>query len=288
MREPLTDGQKEVLDFIREYVGRRRMPPSIREINKHFGWSSPNSAYQHLLALEKKGFLESRHSRFWPVEEVERSSVRIFRALPAASDRPSYEPRSSLTREEAYRIELLAHRFLSEHIPEHDGRGPVPIEEAVYRLDYRIETRALSDRVSGQLVFEKRTILINANHSPRRQRFTVAHELAHLVLHIPKIVAQGAEGMDECAGVNRQELEANYLAASVLVPALAVSRFLREEYAPRDRNRIYGDKRRESQLTNRVSAEFNVTAEVALRRLKHLGLISADANPSNRGLRGGG
>jgi len=53
----LTDKQLAVLDFIRE---RRRdgfAMPTVREIQARFGFSSPFAATRHLMALEKKGFL---------------------------------------------------------------------------------------------------------------------------------------------------------------------------------------------------------------------------------------
>lgn len=54
----LTPIQQEVLAFVRESIQKRRRPPTVREIMLHFGWSSPQSARKHLLALEAKGFLQ--------------------------------------------------------------------------------------------------------------------------------------------------------------------------------------------------------------------------------------
>ena len=60
----LTSRQKEVLEFIRSFIGENRFPPTIREIADFFG-VSPKSAHDHVLAMEKKGYLSfnKRHSR---------------------------------------------------------------------------------------------------------------------------------------------------------------------------------------------------------------------------------
>ena len=51
----LSARQREILDFIRSCVQTHGLPPTRAEINRHFGWSSPNAAQSHLRALEQKG-----------------------------------------------------------------------------------------------------------------------------------------------------------------------------------------------------------------------------------------
>ena len=53
----LTDRQQEVLAFIREFIGVKGYPPTIREIGLHFGIGR-NAAYGHLLSLRRKGFVD--------------------------------------------------------------------------------------------------------------------------------------------------------------------------------------------------------------------------------------
>jgi repressor LexA len=57
-KEPLTDRQQEVLDFIGKSIERRGYPPTLREIGEHMGIRSTNGVNDHLKALEKKGYLE--------------------------------------------------------------------------------------------------------------------------------------------------------------------------------------------------------------------------------------
>ena len=61
----LTEKQKKILEFIRDYVTKTGYPPSIKEIMDFFSFSSPTSVVSHLNALEKKGYIkrESKTSR---------------------------------------------------------------------------------------------------------------------------------------------------------------------------------------------------------------------------------
>ena len=60
MRE-LTDKQQEVLGFIRTFVTKHGVPPTVREIGDRFK-VTPRAAFDHLRALERKGALQRRVS----------------------------------------------------------------------------------------------------------------------------------------------------------------------------------------------------------------------------------
>lgn len=57
-QQPLTDKQRQVLEFIRANSGM--YGPAVREIAAAFGIKSPNGVSCHLRALEKKGWLKRR------------------------------------------------------------------------------------------------------------------------------------------------------------------------------------------------------------------------------------
>jgi repressor LexA len=57
----LTLRQKEVFNFIRSFIRERGYPPSVREIGEHFN-IYPRAVFDHLKALEKKGYLKRRSS----------------------------------------------------------------------------------------------------------------------------------------------------------------------------------------------------------------------------------
>lgn len=53
----LTGRQREVLDFIRRHIRQCGRPPTLREIAPVLGVTSINGVNDHLLALERKGYI---------------------------------------------------------------------------------------------------------------------------------------------------------------------------------------------------------------------------------------
>lgn len=62
---------------------------------------------------------------------------------------------------------------------------PILVDRVAESLGAELHFETLDDNVSGMLVCKgaAKHIAINAGHHPNRQRFTVAHECGHLVLH---------------------------------------------------------------------------------------------------------
>lgn len=105
--------------------------------------------------------------------------------------------------------------------------APVPLEKLVEYVGARIRMEPFDGEISG-LVYRQKSgkpvIGVNSMHSLTRQRFTIAHELAHLVLH------KGEElHVDEqwpirfrdttsSRAIDRTEIEANQFAAELLMP----------------------------------------------------------------------
>ena len=65
----LTARQQEVFDFIRSFIRTKRYPPTIREIAVNFGFSVKGS-YDHVKALQKKGFIRCAGNRSRAIEVV--------------------------------------------------------------------------------------------------------------------------------------------------------------------------------------------------------------------------
>lgn len=53
----LTEKQKRVLDFIRGFIRKHSIPPTVREIGSALGFGSTGTTRDYLNALEKKGML---------------------------------------------------------------------------------------------------------------------------------------------------------------------------------------------------------------------------------------
>ena len=67
-RSALTDRQQSILDFLKQFLRENSYPPSIREIGAHFGIRSPRGVQDHLLALERKGYIRRTKERSRSIE----------------------------------------------------------------------------------------------------------------------------------------------------------------------------------------------------------------------------
>jgi repressor LexA len=67
----LTRRQREIYDFIRDFVAERGYSPSLEEIGAAFGLSSVATVHKHVQHLVEKGFLRKAWNRSRSVEPVE-------------------------------------------------------------------------------------------------------------------------------------------------------------------------------------------------------------------------
>src|SRR5437660_5043071 len=70
----LTERQRDILQFIRDFQKERRVTPSHREICDHFGFSSYGTVYKHLSLLQKKGLIKRDWNQKRGVEVVEQAA----------------------------------------------------------------------------------------------------------------------------------------------------------------------------------------------------------------------
>ena len=83
MRPVLTARQREILDFIRSFMIQAGYPPTVREIGAHFGFV-PRSVFDHLKALERKGYLRRTASKSRSLQILEASGEPRPPARPSA------------------------------------------------------------------------------------------------------------------------------------------------------------------------------------------------------------
>lgn len=90
--QDMTKRQAAVLKFIEDTRARAGHAPTFREISEHFGFSSPNAARDHVLALERKGRLVSQPGK-----------ARTLRAAPPAKGAAPSPKAGEVAREPAAR-----------------------------------------------------------------------------------------------------------------------------------------------------------------------------------------
>jgi repressor LexA len=79
----LTERQRSILGFLKDFILENGYPPSLREVCEKFGISGPNNAAKHLDALERKGFIR-RLSKASRAIEVFDSPVKRAVSIPIA------------------------------------------------------------------------------------------------------------------------------------------------------------------------------------------------------------
>lgn len=114
---------------------------------------------------------------------------------------------------------------------------PVRLGEVAKRLGVKVLLSTLPRGTSGQIGQEdgEFVIRINRHEAKHRQRFTLAHELAHYLLHRDKIVAEGgwSENVLLRSGQPANiEYEANRLASDLVLPSDQLSTATSEYTGP--------------------------------------------------------
>jgi Zn-dependent peptidase ImmA (M78 family) len=127
------------------------------------------------------------------------------------------KPRYSLARRKA--VELLKQARVA--------KAPVPVEKLAALLNAQIVRQPFTGEISGVVhrnADGSAVIGVNSSHRITRQRFTIAHELAHLTLHADKELhiderfPIGLRSGISGKAVDHREIEANQFAAELLMP----------------------------------------------------------------------
>lgn len=119
---------------------------------------------------------------------------------------------------EWYRIDPEARAAILEH----QSEIPVPLAKLANALGISVKAATLGPGISGELrpgPDDGFVIRVNRHDAPARQRFTVAHELAHFLLH-RQMIGNGIadDVLYRSALSDYVEAEANRLAADILMP----------------------------------------------------------------------
>lgn len=142
---------------------------------------------------------------------------------------------------------------------------PVNVERIARQLGVKVEFAPFDDELSGMAFIKDGVpaIGINSLHHPNRQRFTLAHELAHIVLHPDELkkavhVDKGSLRRDRVSatGTDLLEITANAFAAELLMPEELLSAVLDEKLDLED-----------PQVLEKLANKFRVSVTALQHRL---------------------
>lgn len=110
---------------------------------------------------------------------------------------------------------------------------PVRLGSLAEALGVKVFKATLPAGVSGEISRDKQgnyIIRINRHEAPRRQRFTLAHEIGHLLLH-KDFIGDGIvdDALYRSRLSNNLEFEANRMAADLLMPRSEVEKLSKLE-----------------------------------------------------------
>lgn len=137
-----------------------------------------------------------------------------------------------MTSREFNRIQTDEKEILDKYLTEY----PVKLGQIARELGVSIKVSSLGTGVSGQIKNEDGhyVVRVNRHEARNRQRFTIAHELAHFLLH-KKIIDSAPDGIRDnvlyrSGEPEHVEFEANRLAADIVMPLDLVKQVLQEDF----------------------------------------------------------
>ena len=165
------------------------------------------------------------------------------------------------------RFERRATRLLRGHDV---TSPPVDLESIAKALGISVNYERLDNDVSGLLLLENGVarVAINQSHHRNRQRFTLAHEIGHVLLHATgdRVFVDRRFFRNEWSskGELREEIEANAFAASLLMPRSLIEQYLDTESGITDIDVF------------RLATRFEVSEQAMTLRLVKLNYIEPD------------
>lgn len=167
--------------------------------------------------------------------------------------------------------ERTAQELLQRHGQAH---APIDVETIAHREGLRVVRRALETNTSGVLVRNGDAVVLGVNSSnhPLRQRFTIAHELGHYLLHegrpllVDSTVRINKRDNLSSTATNSEEIQANAFAANLLMPSDMVFAAVAASPAPLLRN--------PEQLAVHLARQFDVSEQAMSFRLHNLAIAT--------------
>lgn len=167
------------------------------------------------------------------------------------------------------RVSLIANELRESA---NQSSAPIDVEACAKQAGAQLTFEPLEEDISGLLINKggRKIIGVNSTHATVRQRFTIGHEIGHLLLQ-----HQGEVFVDQTVikrdpkssqAIDTQEIEANRFAAELLMPESLVMGRVRELQG----GTCGGES---TSLVDLLASEFQVSAQAMQFRLINLGVM---------------
>lgn len=135
----LTKKQKEILDFITQFIQTNDYAPSYREIAEYFGLSSTATVHEHVKSLEDKGLITSSQNAARSLEIVHQGRFGKSIELPLAGLITAGEPIEAIETRETIAVPQSLVRDENSFVLK--VKGESMIEEGILSGDYVVVER---------------------------------------------------------------------------------------------------------------------------------------------------
>lgn len=166
-------------------------------------------------------------------------------------------------------IERIAERTISNFAPERGELDEVDLNSIASAIGCDIELVTFDpEDISAQVVKDtgnnRYKIQVSREDGKKRQRFSIAHEIAHIILHDTSkdgslFIERRQPLVDYNADDLYKEVQANMLAAAILMPKRAVIELWDNSHS-----------------VDAIADAFNVSNGAVYNRLDNLGLMSGN------------
>lgn len=154
MGEHLTKKQKEILDFMVEFVNLNGYAPSYREIAEHFHLSSVATVHEHIKALEDKGHVRAADGRA-------RATQLVAEEIPDAG-------------RQAVELPLVGLIAAGEPIEAIEERETIAVPADLVRDRTAFVLKVRGDSMIEDGILDGDFVVIERNYSPRNGDVVVA------------------------------------------------------------------------------------------------------------------
>jgi len=131
--QPLTKRQREILDFLGEFIDQHSYAPSLEEVGNRFGLSSLATVHKHLTNLQDKGFIKRAWNRSRSVEIIPTHMGTRAIDLPllgtvsagtpieaVVSNETVSVPEDLIGKRDTYALRVRGNSMIDEHIKDGD------------------------------------------------------------------------------------------------------------------------------------------------------------------------
>jgi len=130
----LTKRQKEILDFIEDFINQHGYSPSFREIGENFHYRSVATVADHIAALQQKGYLNKDPSMARSLQVNPVWEEKVFE-IPLLGTIAAGKPIEAIRTQETIQI---PRDMMGKNVFALKVRGDSMIEEGIYEGDYII------------------------------------------------------------------------------------------------------------------------------------------------------